>query len=87
MIIVVNHRISNPQDFWASAQANLPNLPEAGVTRVIQVMPNSDMTHATCVWEAQDIPTLDNYLRGKVQDWSEDSFMEVNMANAMGMPA
>ena len=87
MIIVVNHRINNPGSFWASAQASLPNLPEGGVSRVLQVMPNNDMTQATCVWEASDIDTLNTYLRSKVQDWSEESYQEVNMANAMGVPA
>jgi hypothetical protein len=87
MIIVVNHRINNPGSFWASAQASLPNLPEEGVSRGLQVMPNADMTEATCVWEASDIATLDRYLRSKVSDWSKETYQEVNMENAMGVPA
>lgn len=85
MIIVVNHKVNNPQDFWASAQQSLPNLPEAGVSRVLQVMPNLDMTEATCVWEAENIETLDNYLRSKVGNWSTEQYQEVNTANAMGL--
>jgi hypothetical protein len=42
MIIVVNHKISNPGNFWASAQESLPKLPEEGVTRVLQVMPDAN---------------------------------------------
>jgi hypothetical protein len=87
MIIVVNHRISNPGSFWESAQASLPNLPEAGVSRVLQVMPNADMSEAVCVWEATDVDTLDRYLRSKVSDWSKETYQEVNMENAMGIPA
>ena len=86
MIIVVNHKINNPTDFWASAQKNLPALPEGGVQKVIQVMPNNDMTNATCVWEADSIETLDAYLRSKVQDWSTETYYELNTAAAMGMP-
>jgi hypothetical protein len=85
MIIVVNHKIGNPGNFWASAQESLPKLPEAGVTRVLQVMPNAAGTEATCVWEADNIETLDNYLRSKVQDWSSEQYHEVNTANAMGL--
>jgi hypothetical protein len=85
MIIVVNHKISDPQNFWGSAQESLPKLPEAGVTRVLQVMPNAAGTEATCVWEADDIDTLNTYLRNKVQDWSSEQFHEVNTANAMGL--
>jgi hypothetical protein len=85
MIIVVNHKINNPQSFWGSAQASLPNLPEGGVQRVLQVMPNQTMTEATCVWEADSIETLDSYLRGKVQDWSKEEYQEVNLTNTMGL--
>ncbi|MEO6253403.1 MAG: hypothetical protein ABIO79_08870 [Ferruginibacter sp.] len=86
MIIVVNHKINNPTDFWASAQKSLPQLPADGVQRVMQVMPNIDMTNAICVWEADSIETLDAYLRSKVQDWSTETYYELNAAAAMGMP-
>jgi len=85
MIIVVNHKISNPQNFWASAQESLPKLPEAGVQRVLQVLPNAEGSEATCVWEADDIVTLNTYLRNKVQNWSSEQYHEVNTANVMGL--
>lgn len=87
MIIVVNHKINNPGDFWASAQQSLPNLPEAGVQRVIQVLPNNAMNEATCLWEANDIQTLDAYLRTKVQNWSTEQYHEVDTTHAMGFTA
>lgn len=85
MIIVVNHKINNPQDFWAAAQKSLPELPAEGVQRVIQVMPNADNTEATCVWEADSKEALDKYLRSKVQNWSSETYQEVNTAGAMGL--
>ena len=85
MIIVVNHKINNPQDFWAAAQKSLPELPAEGVKRVIQVMPNADNTEATCVWEADSKEALDKYLRSKVQNWSSETYQEVNTAGAMGL--
>jgi len=87
MIIVVNHKINNPGNFWASAQQSLPQLPEAGVQRVIQVLPNNSMTEATCLWEADNIETLDGYLRSKVQNWSSEQYHEVDVAHAMGFTA
>ncbi len=86
MIIVVNHKINNTTDFWAAAQKSLPELPVSGVQRIMQVMPNNDMTNATCVWEADNIEALDSYLRSKVQDWSSETYYELNTAAAMGMP-
>lgn len=84
MIIVVNHKISNPGEFWGSAQRSLPELPVAGVQRIIQVLPNKDMNEATCVWEADSIEALDGYLRTKVFDWSNDSYYELDTAHSMG---
>lgn len=85
MIIVVNHKVNNPGEFWASAQKSLPELPVNGVTRIMQVLPNADMTEATCLWEADSIEALDSYLRSKVFDWSTEVYYEVNTANAMGL--
>lgn len=85
MIIVVNHKVNNPGEFWASAQKSLPELPVNGVTRIMQVLPNADMTEATCLWEADSIEALDSYLRTKVFDWSTEVYYEVNTANAMGL--
>lgn len=84
MYIVVNHDISNAAEFWASAQKNLPNLPEAGVKRVVSVLPNQTMDKCTCVWEADSIDALNSYLRDKVKDWSKDSYYELNETAAMG---
>jgi len=85
MYIVVNHSISNPTEFWAAAQKSLPNLPEGGVQKVVNVFPNETMDKCTCVWEADSIETLDAYLRDKVGDNSEESYYQVNEANAMGL--
>jgi len=85
MIIVVNHTIFNPENFWSVAQQSLPNLPEAGVKRVLQVMPDPNGTKATCVWEADNIETLDKYLRSKVSNWSKEEYHEVNTGQAMGL--
>ena len=85
MIIVVNHKINNPKDFWDAAQKSLQELPATGVTRVLQVMPNNDNTAATCVWEADSKEALDAYLRSKVGDWSNETYQEVNTAGAMGL--
>lgn len=85
MFILVNHSIKNPAYFWGSAQKNLPNLPEAGVHRVLNVFPNQNMDIAVCVWEADSIEALDAYLRDKIGEASKDSYYEVNQANAVGL--
>ena len=87
MIILVNHKINTPGSFWQSAQESLPNLPEANVKRVLQALPNADMTEATCLWEAESIDALNSYLRSKVGDASAETYYEVNVANSIGLSA
>ncbi len=84
MIIVVNHKINNLTKFWDSIGINLPLLPEAGVNRIIQMLPNIEMTEITCVWEAQAIAALDFYLRSKVFDWSTETYYELNLSHNIG---
>lgn len=85
MYIVVHHDISNPEDFWASAQRHLPRLPEAGVKRVLNLFPNQSMDKCTCVWEADSIESLDIYLREKLGTSSQETYYEVNEAAAVGL--
>jgi hypothetical protein len=85
MFISVHHKINNQSEFWASAQKSLPNLPEGNVKRVLNVFPSSNMSEATCIWEADSIEALDKYLRSKVFDWSKETYFEINADHAMGL--
>jgi hypothetical protein len=85
MFIVAHHDIHDMEDFWASAQRNLPNLPEGGVKRIVSVFPNQDMDKCTCIWEADSIENLENYLREKVGNSSKESYYQVNEATAVGL--
>jgi hypothetical protein len=85
MFIVVNHKISDPDIFWSAAQTSLPNLPEAGTKRVLNILPNKDMNECVCVWEADSIETLDAYLRSKVGSSSTETYYELDETHAMGL--
>ena len=82
MIIVVSHKITNTAEFWAAAERQIPLLPESGVKRVILILPNKNMTEATCVWEATSVAALEVYLTRKRFDWSTETFYELNLAKA-----
>ena len=86
MFISVHHQINNPGQFWASAQKSLPELPVPGVKRICNVFPSGNMMEATCIWEADSIESLDQYLRSKVFDWSKETYFEIDAAHAMGLP-
>jgi hypothetical protein len=87
MFIVVNHKISDPENFWKRAMENAPLLPKDKVQRVMQSLPNADMTASMCLWEADSISALDEYLRSVMGDLSSETYYELNTANALGMPS
>lgn len=84
MFFRVNHKISDPGQFWSRAQESLPNLP-AGI-KIHAVFPNETMDNATCVWEAESEAQIREYLEGKTGDVSHNDYMRINEANAMGLP-
>ncbi len=85
MFIRVNHTISNPGEFWQRAQQSLPNLPNG--LKIHAVYPNETMNDATCIWEAESVETLKTYLEENTGDVSNNQYMPINAANAMGLPA
>ena len=84
MLIVVTHRISNPQEFWGAAQRELPNLPK-GIA-LVQSLPNAEGNLASCVWEAESVPTLTAYLEGMTGQFAKNEYMAVETKNAINIP-
>ena len=84
MFFRVNHTISNPGEFWGRAQKALPNLP-AGI-KIHGVFPNETMDLGTCIWEADSLQHIQEYLEAAVGDVSKNDYMVINAANAMGLP-
>jgi hypothetical protein len=85
MFFVVHHRISNPTEFWAAAQRELPNLPDG--IRVAAVYPNADGTEATCLWTCDSQERLVTYLESQTGQFAQNSYMPVDASKAMGLPA
>ncbi|MDQ3112144.1 MAG: hypothetical protein M3R17_19850 [Bacteroidota bacterium] len=84
MFIAGKHTISNPDEFWSRAKASLPNLPDG--IKIHSVLPNDGMDDAICLWEANSLAQLTEYLEGKTGDVSHNHYIPVNETNAMGLP-
>ncbi len=60
MYIVVNHEISDTSRFWATAQSATSGLTEG--LKVIHTLPSPDGRKAVCVWEADSVDAVRNFL-------------------------
>ena len=84
MFIVVEHEVTNPEKFWRAAQEATTNLPSG--LKLHQVMPNTEGTRATCVWEAQQVDEVKNFIESKAGGTANNTYYAVEEQNAMGLP-
>ena len=82
MFIVVNHAISNPEQFWALAKAMTVPPP----LRLHSVYPSTDGAKGTCLWEAQSVDAVKQFVDGATREFSKNDYMVVESKNALGLP-
>jgi hypothetical protein len=85
MNIVVQHRISDPEKFFSvDAQEVLAGGPPGVQGR--QFFPSTDRSMAVCLWEADSIGTLRDYVDQVTAGAAENAYFEVDADRAMGLP-
>jgi hypothetical protein len=86
MLIVLHHRITNPQTAFARGQNLLDGNGAPPGTRVLQFYPSTDGSVVFCLWESNSIGELREYADAVMGDSSENSYFEVNAEIARGLP-
>ena len=85
MLVIAQHtKITDPQAFWAKAQSVIGATP-AG-TSVLSVFPSQDGKTGTCIWEAQNVDELQQFLDTASEGLATNFCYEVNEAAAVGLP-
>jgi hypothetical protein len=86
MYVAVVHRVKDPQAMLSRGEGlgDPSNAPEGAIPR--QFCPSKDLSAATCVWEADSIDTVRDYVDGTLGDSSEQSYFEINTEYAQGLP-
>jgi hypothetical protein len=82
MYVTAIHDISDPEKFWGSAETT--EIPE-GIT-LHSSFPNADGSRAVCLWEADSVEAVRDFVDGGVGDASQNEFYGVNAQNAQGLP-
>jgi hypothetical protein len=85
MHIVVQHRITDPERFFSGSAEEVAGGGPPGV-QGRQFFPSSDRSVAVCLWEADSIGTLRDYLDSVTAGAAENSYFEVDRERAMGLP-
>ena len=85
MLVIAQHtKITDPEAFWAKAQAVVSSTP-AG-TKVLSVFPSQDGKTGTCIWEADSADQLQTFLDEASEGLATNFCYEVNEAAAIGLP-
>jgi hypothetical protein len=82
MYIVAIHSISNPEKFWSAAKTlSLP--PHI---KLHTVLPSTDGAKGTCLWEADSLAAMKQFLEPVTSGVASNEYMVVAAANAVGLP-
>jgi hypothetical protein len=85
MYIVVQHNISKPPDFWGGAEQLMPKIPAK--MKLHHTFPTKDGTRAVCVWEAESVKALRDFLEPQIARSSKNEYFQVENKDSVSMPS
>lgn len=84
MYVVVNHEINDAPRFWATAESATTGLP-AGL-KVIHTLPSPDGRKAVCVWEANTVDAVRNFLDPVTAGMARNEYFQVLNKEGIAIP-
>jgi hypothetical protein len=85
MYLVVHHKVSDRDKFFASDPRDLAGNAPPGVD-LFHFLPAKDASAADCLWQADSLDALRNYLEPATAGITENTYFEVDSVSAMGLP-
>ena len=84
MLIIAQHVISDPENFWAAAEKVSAGLPEG--FKIHGIYPSTDAKTGTCLWEANNVQEVQEFLDKNAGQYAQNLCYEVNVEKSMGLP-
>lgn len=85
MHVVIQHRINDPERFFAGDPEQVASGGPPGV-RGRQFIVSQDRSAAVCLWEADSVENLRNYMEELTGDSADNTYFEVDAEISMGLP-
>ena len=86
MYVGVQHRINDGETAFARGEALLKGEGAPSGVRVREFYPSQDRSAATCLWEADSLDAVRQYVESTLGDSSENTYFEIDAQNALGLP-
>jgi hypothetical protein len=92
MYVVVQHQFTDPQTAFARGEKLIANEGAPPGVRGLQFYPSTDGSAATCLWEADSVEAIQEYVDSTLGDSSQNTCYEVDAEQAfsdrpLGLPA
>jgi hypothetical protein len=84
MFVLVQHTISEPAAFWNAADPR-NNLPPK--VKLHHTFPTPDGTRAVCIWEADSVKAVRDYLEPLVSKVSRNEYFTVENKEGFARPS
>ena len=75
MYVLIEHHISDPDSFFTTAESALSQTPPT--IKLHHTFPTTDGTRAICVWEADTIDEVRDFIESAVGRFSRNEYFEV----------
>lgn len=85
MHVVIQHRITDPEKFFAGDPEQVATGGPPGV-RGRQFFVSRDKSAAVCLWEADSVETLRDYMDGLTGASADNTYFEVDSEMSVGLP-
>ena len=84
MLIIAHHNVSDPEGFWTAAKQVATNL--TGSLKLHGVYPATDLKTGTCLWEADSVKEVQDFLDTNAGKFAKNLCYEVKVNESMGLP-
>lgn len=85
MHVVIQHRIKDPEQFFAGDAEQVATGGPTGV-RGLQFLVSQDKSAAVCLWEADSVENLRNYMEELTGSSADNTYFEVDAEMSQGLP-
>lgn len=85
MFIIANHNITDPDAFWAIIK-NTPTEEIPANLKLHGMFPSTNPLRSVCLWEADSVQAVDQFLREALGNTSKNELYEINQEIAIGLP-
>lgn len=85
MYVLVHHDIHDPAIFWSTAEKAIPGIPST--MKLHHTMPAKDGTRATCLWEADSVDDVRDFLEPSLGAVSTNQYAEAENRDGVAMPS